>query len=263
MIIPVFSSYQMLFNITLPTDWSQLTDKQLTFLFEQLSKNRPTNDVETRCLLKWAQLVIIDQLPEGSFLVRQRSCHPCIPFRKKLPPVVLSASQVFAATHTLAWIEQVPSNPIRISLIGRHRALPADFMEVPFEKYLYCDNLYHGYLQTKSEGILTELAQVLYDSKHLRPNTAQRIGVFYWFASLNSFFARKFHHFRQTVPNESANLLDSTPIQQRVEESMNSQIRALTKGDITKEKQILKKVAIKFGDSKSFLYLGGRYLLFN
>lgn len=227
------------FNITLPTDWSQLTDKQLTFLFEQLSKSSPAYDVETRCLLKWAQLVILDQLPDGSFLVRRRSHHPRIPFRKKLPPVVLSASQVFAATRTLAWIEQVPSNPIRISRIGRHRALPADFMEVTFEKYLYCDNLYQGYLQTKSEDILKELAQVLYDSEHLRPNTAQRIGVFYWFASLKAFFARKFHHFLQPVSTESAKLLGSTPIQQRVEESMNSQIRALTKGDITKEKQIL------------------------
>ena len=222
------------FIITLPTDWSQLTDKQLTFLFEQLSKSRPAYDVETRCLLKWAQLVILDQLPDGSFLVRRRSHHPRIPFRKKLPPVVLSASQVFAATRTLAWIEQVPSNPIRISRIGRHRALPADFMEVTFEKYLYCDNLYQGYLQTKSEDILKELAQVLYDSEHLRPNTAQRIGVFYWFASLKAFFARKFHHFLQPVSTESANLLGSTPIQQRVNPTGNGLTRAgfvFRKGD--------------------------------
>ena len=229
------------FNITLPTDWSQLTDKQLTFLFEQLSKNRLAYDVETRCLLKWAQLVILDQLPNGSFIVRRKNRKFRV-FRAKHPeeqPVVLSAKQVYAATQTLNFIEHLPSNPIRISRIGYHRALPADFMEVPFEKYLYCDNLYQGYLQTKSEDILTELAQVLYDSEHLRPNTAQRIGVFYWFASLKAFFARKFHHFLQPVSTESANLLGSTPIQQRVEESMNSQIRALTKGDITKEKQIL------------------------
>lgn len=71
------------FNITLPTDWSQLTDKQLTFLFEQLSKNRPAYDVETRCLLKWAQLVILDQLPDGSFLVRRHSHHPRIPIQKE------------------------------------------------------------------------------------------------------------------------------------------------------------------------------------
>ena len=122
------------FNITLPTDWSQLTDKQLTFLFEQLSKNRPAYDVETRCLLKWAQLVILDQLPNGSFIVR-RTIRKFRVFRAKHPeeqPVVLSAKQVYAATQTLNFIEHLPSNPIRISRIGRHRALPADFMEVPF-----------------------------------------------------------------------------------------------------------------------------------
>ena len=120
------------FNITLPTDWNQLTDKQLTFLFEQLSKNRPAYDVETRCLLKWAQLVILDQLPNGSYLVRRKKRKFRV-FRAKHPeeqPVVLSAKQVYAATQALNFIEHLPSNPIRISRIGRHRALPADFMEV-------------------------------------------------------------------------------------------------------------------------------------
>lgn len=70
-------------------------------------------------------------------------------------------------------------------------------MEVPFEKYLYCDNLYQGFLQTKSNDILKEMAQILYDSSLVRPTKAQLVGVFYWFAALKTFFSRKFHHFLQ------------------------------------------------------------------
>jgi hypothetical protein len=99
-------------------------------------------------------------------------------------------------------------------------------MEVPFEKYLYCDNLYQGFLQTKSNDILKEMAQL--------------VGVFYWFAALKTFFSRKFHHFLQPIGDTSTcNLLAVQSTAEKIEESMNSQIRALTKADITKEKQIL------------------------
>ena len=243
------------FDISLPTNWSQLKDRQLTFLFAQLAKNRPAYDTETRCLLKWAQLIVVDQQPDGSFIVKRKRN-----FRQRLKSaakhfkhpfctggdgggsVLITASQIFNATRFLSFIENLPLEPIRISRIGIHRALPADFMEVPFEKYLYCDNIYQGYLQTKDDGILAEMAKILYDSNFVRANTAQRVGVFYWFAALKSFFSRKFHYFLQPIDTAvGGNLLESMTTAQKIEESMNSQIRALTKGDITKEKQILKK----------------------
>lgn len=227
------------FDISLPTDWNQLTDRQLTFLFGQLAMRRPAFDVETRCLIKWANLIIIDQLDDGQFIVRRKRQ----PFSRihKQKPVLLTAKQIFNASRMLAFIEDLPKVPIRIACIGIHRALPADFMEVPFEKYLYCDNLYQGYLQTKSEDILTEMAQVLYDGRHVHPNTAQRVSVFYWFPALKAFFSRKFHHFLQPIATttNTSNLLQSQTTAEKIEESMNAQIRALTKGVITKEKQIL------------------------
>lgn len=38
------SRYGSIFNLSLPTNWSQLTDWQLTYLFAQLNKNRPAYD---------------------------------------------------------------------------------------------------------------------------------------------------------------------------------------------------------------------------
>ena len=111
--------------------------------------------------------------------------------------MLLTAHQIFNATRFLSFIENLPPEPIRLKRIGIPCALPTDFMEVPFEKYLYCDNLYQGFLQTKSNDILKEMAQILYDSSLVRPTKAQLVGVFYWFAALKTFFSRKFHHFLQ------------------------------------------------------------------
>jgi hypothetical protein len=70
-------------------------------------------------------------------------------------------------------------------------------------------------------------------------NAWQRINIFYWFAALKVFFASRFSDFLQPI-NEQDNLLQTgADIGSRLQESMDAQIRALTKGDITKEQIIL------------------------
>jgi hypothetical protein len=68
------------------------------------------------------------------------------------------------------------------------------------------------------------------------------VGIFYWFASLKDYLARSFPNFLQPAGRSTdSNLLGGTPnIGRRLQESMNAQIRALTKGDITKESTVLK-----------------------
>ena len=82
--------------------------------------------------------------------------------------------------------------------IKRAHALPADFSEVPFETYIIVDNLYQGYLQTQSDDLLDELANVLY-GKPIKLKPYERINIFYWVASLKDFFARRYPDFLQPV----------------------------------------------------------------
>ena len=60
--------------------------------------------------------------------------------------------------------------------------MPADFEKVPFEQYLYVDNLFQGYLHTQQEELLLQMAQVLYGSDSVKPSKAHLVGVFYWMA---------------------------------------------------------------------------------
>ena len=154
---------------------------------------------------------------------------------------VLQPLQVAAAIQSLDWTDMLPTRPVRLERIGKYRALPADFQEVPFETFIICDNLYQGCLSAKDDQLLDDLARVLYQSAKARPDAAERIGVFYWFASLKEMFARQFKHFFQPLSaHDDGNMFDQSRSQYEIiYHAVNAQIRALTKGDVTKEKEVL------------------------
>ena len=126
---------------------------------------------------------------------------------------------------------------MRISKINRQHALPADFSEVPFETFIICDNLYQGYLSTQNDELLDQLGSTLYN-KPIAFKPYERINIFYWFAALKDSMAQKYSDFFQPVAGAAGgNLLGSSATS--VEDAMNAQIRALTKGDVTKEAEVL------------------------
>lgn len=218
-------------NIALPASWAELTDRQLRFVFAQLAHQRTAIDIETRCFFRWANLRVIDHLNDGRYIIRTND--------RRHRHVLLTARQLQPAVTTLRWIDSPPPMPVRIRRIGRHRAIAADFGEVPFRVFIYCDNLFQGFLQTKSQKLLRQMAQIMYGSKRLKPTGAELLSVFYWFTSLKAMLARRFHHFLQPAATPGGNLLTAPSIGDRLQESMNAQIRALTGGDITKEEAIL------------------------
>jgi len=221
------------FNIILPTCWAELTDKQLLLVYDLFSRDLSAAEVKTLCLMKWNCLKVLAALPEHRFLVK----------RKGDPEVALSARQIQQATSVLDFLDSFAPVPVRISKIGRHKAVAADFEKVPFEQYLFVDNLFQGYLNTQQEDLLLQIAQVLYGSDKIKPSKAHLVGIFYWMASLKQYFAGQFPNFyRPASAQGDGNLLGSgqTDIYRQLRDNTNIQIRALTGGDITKEATIMK-----------------------
>ena len=112
-------------------------------------------------------------------------------------------------------------------------------MGVPFEKYLCLDNLYQGFLQTQDEDIIRQMAAILYDAEDIRLNKTQIVAVFYWFASVKTMLRSRFTHLFQPFDPKQGNMLGSASLSIHLQESMDAQIRALTKGDVTKEAEVL------------------------
>jgi hypothetical protein len=250
---------EAVFNISLPTSWEELSDKQLLMVYDLFRRDLSSAEVKTLCLMKWNNLRVLASLPDKRFLVKKKvSVKPdeqskagfISAMARKLrlkakgePEVALTSRQIQQATSVLDFLDSFAPMPVRISHIGRHKAIAADFEKVPFEQYLYVDNLFQGYLNTQQEELLLQMAQVLYASDHVKPTKAHLIGVFYWMASLKQYFAQLFSNFYKSAPtNEDGGSLgdEQANLFNKLRDTTNSMIRALTGGDITKEALIMK-----------------------
>ena len=213
-------------NLTFPQDWNNLSENQLKYVFKLISKSYSYEQIKIFCLFRWNNLKVVARSGAGDYLLSHDGS------RKLFRVSVLQIAEIFPF---LSWIDRLPEYPVRISSFGWHKALPVDFQGVPFEKFIMAENLYQGYIATENEEILDQLATVLYPSilPQGKLKAWQRVAVFYWFNSLKNFFSLKFNEFFQPSSSENSGR------EFNVEESMNAQIRALTKGDVTKEKEIL------------------------
>ena len=213
-------------NFIVPQGWHELGDKQLRYVYNLIAGEYTSDEIKTLCLLRWSDTKVIGLQDSGAYLLKKAK----ILF--EVTPVTLAE----LLPH-LSWLDSIPTAPVRLSKINRQSALPADFSEVPFETFIICDNLYQGYLSTQDDALLDQLGATLY-GKSMTFKPYERISIFYWFAALKESLSKKYSDFFQPI-NDAAtggNLLGSSV---SVEDAMNAQIRALTKGDVTKESEVL------------------------
>ena len=130
-------------NLTVPTGWDKLDDHQLRYVFGLLGQGFPSPQVKTYCLFRWTGMQVMHKYGKGWWC------------KFADDEFVIMAEQINSAIAALDWINQLPPKPVRISRIDKHRALTADFQEVPFETFIICDNLYQGYLSVKEDALGT------------------------------------------------------------------------------------------------------------
>lgn len=211
-------------NIILPTCWQELTPKQLRYAYYLLAQNYTAAELKTYALIRWAPLTDVQKTTDGIF------CH----YEGK--PYFLTSLQIAEAISQLSWLERLPLVPVRLPSIGKLQPVEADLSGITFEAFLILENLYQGYLVTKDMALLSEMAAYLYQSKEpVKLDPEEAVSIFYWYASAKQLLARRYKHFIVTAEEAS-----SEAMQERLQQQMNNQIRALTKGDITKEAQVLR-----------------------
>lgn len=249
-------------NLTLPTCWQELTASQLRYVFFLLSQNYTAEEVKTFCLCRFGGLKVLERTAAGFRVMYDNHPHH------------LTALQVAEQLPHLAWLDSLPLVPVRLPTIGtksktfakvfdlrggsvatptdavrslsqattddgRYKAVAADLSGVPFADYLACDNLYTGYLQTQRNDLLRDMAAILYKADDITLTAEETISVFYWFASLKMHYQRRFRYLFAPADRTDNLLADNQDTAQRLQTAMDNQIRALTKGDITKETQVL------------------------
>ena len=59
------------FNLSLPTSWASLSDKQLLMVYGLFARDLSASEVKTLCLMKWNKLTVLAQLRNHKYLVKR------------------------------------------------------------------------------------------------------------------------------------------------------------------------------------------------
>ena len=215
-------------NLKLPQAWSELSDYDLRFVFRLIASDMTPDEIKTLCLFKWSGLKVEHRQDDGLFA--------CSHHKLKF---LLTSDQVTELLPFLAWLDEPSKVPVCLRKLRHRRPFAADFSDVPLEKFIVCDNLFQGYLSTQNDEFLRQMAGVLYGHDFKRLDHEELISVFYWFVSVKDHMTALYPNFLQRASADGNLLGEGAATPAQVRESANAMLRALTKGDISKEAEIL------------------------
>ncbi len=218
-------------NLIMPAGWTDLSQAQLKFVFSLLCLRIPPDEAKMLALMRLARVKVVCRHGADRYLIqvgkREAAVRP---------------AQFAELLSLLDWLVDIPPFPVRLEVIRRHKARPADFSEVPFGVFLICENLYQGFLRLKDFNLVDQMAFHLYPGLRASLKDFERASVIYWFAALKGFFARRFPDFfvPADVSAPADNLLEPRfASADALQQNVDAMIRALTKGDVSKEALIL------------------------
>lgn len=224
-----------------PSSWAELSQPQLDFLLRTIASVNSDNadkkfrsledyadqtaaQVATLCLFEWNGIKVVTPYGDNWLIARDGNEY------------LVSGADLAAAAAALGWVGELPSEPVRLERIDGAKAVDADLDDsFSFDDWLTCEALWQGYQATKSDALLRQMAEVLYHKPGISLKEHEALSIFYWWASIKAYCNSLYPNFFQ--PSSSGNA--QVPDRDLLRRGMDAQIRALTKGDITKESLVL------------------------
>ena len=224
-------------DLTYPKGWDELDQRELFALLctisdvHRLTEHSAFLDVEDYSIQTWAMIVVRRIFAYNRILVYTPYADGyLVKYRKE--EYYITAEQVASILDQFKWIREIPKEPLRLDFVGQHDALPSDLSGLPFGKWLEIENLWQGYNATRDDELLAQIGAILYPgSKSRFFDGPYLLNLFYWVASVKEMFARRFPSFFKPTGSDGEAMPDFNTLQR----AADAQIRALTKGDVTKE----------------------------
>ncbi len=216
-------------ELSIPTAWEQLTQEQLRHvlaLYVLYDGQR-----------NWMECVKVNAaVGFAGITVERKTVGGWLCSMKDGRTFIMDSSDIPAVIAPLSFLEHPENMTVRLESMGKYKAVDMWLHDVPFGNYLKLENFYQAYLQTKDNGRLKQMATVLYqvpDENPLELDEVMQLSVLLWYAAVKARFAAIFPHFLKPGPPDG----HGSSADQRM--ITVTQIRLLTKGDITKNEEVI------------------------
>ena len=217
-------------QLACPRSWAEMTQEQMRYALHVIGCGLYSSiEGRTLMLLRFTGIEVLNKTPGGwtcSVYVEEDGKK-----KAKRHFFFMQSWQVQDMIKQLEYVDSYETMDVRLESIQGFKAVDAMLHKVLFEDYLNMEKYYQGYLATKEEKYAVGLARLLYPGGVTAIDDAELTGCIMWFSYVKKQFSKLFRHFFKPAPSsgQSVNWL----------EQMNAQIRALTDGDITKERTVL------------------------
>lgn len=219
-------------ELTAPKNFSELTENQLRYLCALLVAGQTETQIHVKCFVRFTGIKIVSQKDNVCFFRKLKTTGL---FQLTDEQVAVFASKFKFLTSRYEGIK--PFKRIGLKAKPYERLL----RDTTFGTYFDAENYYQAYIFKKEDIYLVRLLAVLYkvSEKYVLKNATpqDRMMCLLWFIGIKEHFARRWKYlFKKAEADEND---DDEPVPPNMFEIITNQVRMLTDGDITKNKQVL------------------------
>lgn len=227
---PTYSTDESNISFKAPRSWKEMTQEQLRYTLFLLATFPERVAVKTYMLIRFCGIHVVKKDRFGWQCFIRRRWKPRLFF-------TLKTWQIEDMIRQFDYIDSYENMDVRLVRAGGLYAVDSRLHGVRFFDYLQAEKYYQAYIVNMEDRFLEKLALVLYrrESRKIEQNAnfteAELLGTYLWYSHVKVVLSDNFPNFFKKVDVRDGDSFDMM-------KSINTQIRALTDGDVTKEEEI-------------------------
>lgn len=217
-------------SVTVPKSWDELSPKDFRYLCGLFASRLTAGQFDSLLFLHLAGIRIIGHSDDGMPLIR---------IGKKFYFINPEVGGV--ACESIQWAHEIaPLSAVSRLMPTVHKsAIDPRLNDMSFGRYIELDNLYTGYLTAEKDLLAISMAKRLWPRMRRVTPRCQAAAVI-CFSSIKNNLIQQYQDLFSDSANNNSDIFGHTKNSPAaLRESVNAQIRALTKGDVTLEEKVL------------------------
>lgn len=212
-------------DVKLPESWGDLTQEELRYVCRLMCST--SRELVPTYLFRYLS---------GMRVMAGNGREYVIKIGKKW--LTVTVEQMASLLSPLSFLDDPGARPVRPDRLHGRAAVDAQLHGVSFGDYLRLENAWQAWLRSGAKQALESLFDILYPSRSRRRSRCPRLRAWeeyalcLWMSQIKAMMSSMFRNFFRPASGG-----DSAPASAL--ENMNNQLRALTEGDLSKERQIL------------------------